>query len=504
MNQMSPYICGQCGHECKSVQDQFSHFQNKHKDFLSSATSITGIQGGANEIIEGFQRHDEVIEADPVTLLHKLQKFIAATHIATNFDQGSTSPGSIDEELQEFLLQNVFQLENQIHVYPSATEIYCHLAYACHLLGMLPMAADYWVRGAEVELENNTRVFDTKYKKFMQETFTLLGDEENAIDSKNFPKGSEKSFLGKVFGGKQEPVEPIQGIDAWPQRRKISDVISSSKDSGSAEETPFFREVLSEFRFIFNNAQNLFQGLLSGELDEDDIDFEYIHGLDERILELKELIGSCNYLPESTIAYWRAHIQLFYVYRMARRSEIDRGISAGEIGIQLIAKAEEFSDHPSPFTEELISTYGAGQHHTRVHALLAIAALNAQDDRYDEALEKYKEAIEVSKGDRYEKSVFITACIKTVEHCRFNDKELAEQLLKEAIEYEEGAVGSLEQAVRLGDHTLLRLKDYLATHYEFSDQLELAAVINEEISPYEDLITWRQKFDLLQDDDDED
>ena len=499
MNDMNPYVCGQCGHVCKSIQDQFVHFQKKHKEFLSSATSITGIQGGANEIVEGFDRHDEVIEADPVTLVHKLQKFIAATHIATNFDLSSTSPGSVDEELQEFLYGNIVQLENQIHIYPNATEIYCHLAYASHLLGMLTMAADYWVRGAEVELKNKTNVFDTRYRKFMQETFSLLGDQENAMAGISFPKEAGKSFFGKVFGGNQTSIESIEEIDEWPQRRKISGLISNAKDENSPEDIPFFREVLSEFRFIFNNAQNLFHGLLSGELDEDDIDFEYIHGLDERILELKILIGSCGYLPESTIAYWRAHIQLFYVHRMARRSEIDRGISAGAEGIELIAKAEEYHEHPSSLTEELINTYGAGQHHTRVHALLAIAALNAQDDRYEEALEIYKEAIEVSKGPRYEKSMFVTACIKSVEHCRFDDKEFAERLLKEAIKYEQELVGSLEEAVGNDDLTLLRLKDYLATQYEFSDQQELAAEINEETSPYEELITWRQKIDLLSD-----
>ena len=133
-----------------------------HTQFFNEACERAGIWRDPESIVENFDAHDEIIESDPISLLWRLQKHVAATHIAVKL---KTRTFYVDPELEEFFIQNLKELEAQTYRYPFATELYKDIARGLMLIpgwvdglnmarSAFRYSADYWMRAAELQLAN--------------------------------------------------------------------------------------------------------------------------------------------------------------------------------------------------------------------------------------------------------------------------------------------------------------------------------------------------------------
>ena len=50
-NHEDPYICGQCGHSCSSVDNQAAHLNEEHYDFMAEGAEVTGIHEGPQAVL---------------------------------------------------------------------------------------------------------------------------------------------------------------------------------------------------------------------------------------------------------------------------------------------------------------------------------------------------------------------------------------------------------------------------------------------------------------------
>ena len=91
-----PYTCGLDGHICTSVQTLAEYMSSEHADFMEQVYSLTGMHGSPQEILDGLENHQQVMEADPVSLLHPLQEAISVSLIAKGFNRRNTVLGGVD------------------------------------------------------------------------------------------------------------------------------------------------------------------------------------------------------------------------------------------------------------------------------------------------------------------------------------------------------------------------------------------------------------------------
>jgi hypothetical protein len=479
------YLCGLCGQICSSVDDQASHIKQDHPEFFNKACERTGIWRDPRSIIEKFAAHDEIIESDPISLLWRLQKHVAATRIAVKF---KTRAFYVDPELEEFFIHSLKELEGQTHRYPFATELYKDIARGLMLIpgwvagpnfarSSFRYSADYWMRAAELQIANGHSAFSKIDRISMKKVMLQLNDADNASSAAGFPNAP-------LFLPLKRKMFKINTFNAeWPQRIDLLELI----ENGTTRETirPFFRDILARLQYIKTQQQQIFKMVLYGEVDEDDINWNIVDALDNELLELAEQLSFCADLPSSDRSYWKGHIELFYAHRMARKSKIDEGLAIAERAFKTLSTYE--SDHPEGtlLQEELIEQYAPNQHYTALEALLTTAGLYSQSDQNQEAEHAYQEAITFAeKYTELAPNRYLTAIIKTVEHHQqlFDDKALTH--LDTAITFITNISGDLAESIANEDTTLLNLLERKVALLELFGQADEAESLSKELEAF--------------------
>ena len=483
-NNSLPYTCGQCGHECTSVQDQAMHMHSEHAEFMAQVTEHTGIGQGAEIVMQKFGNHEDVIHEDPVSLLHKMQRHIAATHIACDFQ---SSARFVNPEYAEFFRQNVAYLEKLAIEYPGATEIYENIARGAQLLGRERMAADYWALAIESDVAFDRRILSTRHRLAINSTMARIGDEENSYLACTHPyRFSISGLFTKSLFKKSYPE-----VAAWPTKRSIKPMIKALRDDPLCKVKQGFRSVLVEFRDIKSCNDATFSALMDGSIEAGDLDQGEIDRLDGRLPVLMECLNNCDYFVGAERDYWLAHLQLYIAHRMARRSQIEEGLSAADDAISLMTKFESRKDYPDYLPHDLIEEYAEGVPSTSVHAHLTRAGLFSQVERHGEADLAYNASIERARSSSHFDYLEVVALTKAGEHAMLRDNERAKDFISAAILLDEERVGSLEDAIEHGDLRLLKLKDTLLMIHEMGGEANEAELLRKEVDPFQEFITWR-------------
>ena len=484
-----PYTCGLDGHICTSVQNLAEYMSSEHADFMEQVYSLTGMHGTPQELLDGLENHQQVMEADPVSLLHLLQEAVSVSLIATGFNRKNTVIGGVDENSIDLLKENIASLEEAIPRYPKATELYIHIASNARLLGATRLSADYWLQAAICELQNQTSVFNRSHKVFMAQCFSALGDDENAKNAMKFPNARKKGFLGRIFSSEDDDAK--YHVDDWPQRISLSDVIDQP-NSDEFEITNCFRAHLATFRSIFGIQNYIFGKIKSGEVDADDIDLDSLHSMDDQLLELQELISYCSNLPIAVNKYWRGHIYLWHGHRMARRSEIEIGLKSASVAYDYLLESEEkLSSSEDDLIDELATTYSQDKRFTTIEALLTTAGLYAESQQIKEASKSYEKA--VSRADEFGIEAYAVACLKAAEHYIYLDRNTPKSIdhLVSGIDRLEATGADISSNLEQGDFTLFKMKDLLMFQYESNGEQDNAQHLKSQLEDYQHLNTWR-------------
>lgn len=432
--------------------------KQEHAEFFNEACERAGIWGSPESIVENFEAHDEIIDSDPISLLWRLQKHVAATHIAVKF---KTRTFYVDPEFEEFFVHNLKGLEAQTHRYPFATELYKDIARGLMLIpgwvagpnmarSAFRYAADYWMRAAELQIANGHMVFSKTDRISMKKVMLQLNDADNAACAGGFPNAPlYLSLKRKLFKPREQHAE-------WPQRIDLFELI----ENGTTRKTirPFFRDILARLQYIKTHQQQIFKMILYGEIDEEDIDWNNVDALDNELLDLAEQLSDCADLPSPDRMYWKGHIELFYAHRMARKSKIDEGLTIAERAFKNLSKYENDYPEGTLLQEELLEQYAPNQHFTALEALLTTAGLYSQSDQNQEAELAYQSAITFAeKFTELAPNRYLTAIIKAVEHHQqlLDDKALAH--LETAITFVKRRSGELAESIANEDMTLFNL-----------------------------------------------
>lgn len=481
----TPYLCGLCGQIYMSVEDQASHIKQEHAEFFNDACERAGIWGSPESIVENFEVHDEIIESDPISLLWRLQKHVAATHIAVKF---KTRTFYVEPELEEFFIQNLKELEAQTHRYPFATELYKDIARGLMLIpgwvdglnmarSAFRYSADYWMRAAELQLANGHNVFSKTDRISMKKVMLQLNDADNAACASGFPNAPLfLSLKRKIFKTNASNAE-------WPQRIDLLALI----ENGTTRETlrPFFRDILAKLQYTKAHQQQIFKMVLYGEVDEDDINWDIVDELDNELLDLAEQLGHCADLPAPDCMYWKGHIELFYAHRMARKSNIDEGLAIAERAFKTLSTYESHHPEGTLLQEELLEQYAPKQHYTALEALLTTAGLYSQSEQNQEAEHAYQTAITFAeKYTELAPNRYLTAIIKAVEHHQqlLDDKALTH--LDTAITFVTSISGDLAESIANEDMTLFNLLEKKVGLLEFFGKADEAELLSKELQAF--------------------
>jgi hypothetical protein len=480
-----PYICGQCGHSCLSVENQSAHMHEEHQDFMSEAAELTGIYEGPQAVIDRFEKHLEVIRADPVTLLHKLQRDIAAKHISTHF---KAKARYVEKGYADFLYQALQYLEILTLEYPSAPEIYMHIARSAQLLNRERLAADYWMLAVEIDAASDLRIVNDD--KAISLTMLRLRDAEQSKLSFKYPykkglggwlPGKISSFLG--FGGEKE-------VSAWPSRRLLMPMIESLGQNPTKGVEQGFRSALTELREIREYNDGIFSALMNEQIYAEDLDLEELDRVHNRLRILQSCIKECSYFVRNEEEYWIAHIELYIAHRNARRSEIPEGIESAKRAVQLFIDFECHNVYPNNLPLDLIAEYGEGSPWNSVQALLTLAGLHSQAEDRVSASEVYESAVSRARELNSGIETIVLAMQKAAEFYVVDNPSRAVKHFDAAIKLLESSGFSLggENPLNL---KVLELKDRLTFPLELTGDQESVLKLRSEIEPFEGLITWR-------------
>jgi hypothetical protein len=493
-NNFSPYMCGQCGHECSNVQDQAIHMYSEHPEFWTQVTAHTGVGESPEQVIEKFGNHEDVIHQDPVSLLHKMQRHISATQIACDFQNSAMF---VNPDYADFFMQNVSYLEKLTLEYPGATEIYENIASGAQLLGQERMAADYWALAIESDVAFDRRILKLHHRLAINATMTRIKDEENRFLACTYPyRFSIAGIFAKSLFKKSYP-----DVAAWPSKRRIKPMIKALREDPSCQVEQGFRSVLVEFRDIKSTNDAIFEGLMSGTIDSDDIDRDEIDRLDGRVPVLKQCLDRCGYFIGAEKDYWQAHMQLYIAHRLARRSEIEQGLIAADTAISLFIEFEARTDYPDCVPIDLIQYYGAGGVWSSVHAHLTKAGLLSQDERTEEASSAYGASVDRAKAPAIRDYYLVLALTKAGEHHLMHDRSKTIDYFSQAIDIIESSGVSLADAVENGDFQLLKLKDTLMMAHSMAGNINETDALKSEIAPYQEHVTWRFETSYVDEDD---
>ena len=489
-NHEDPYICGRCGHSCSSVDNQAAHLNEEHYDFMAEVAEVTGIHEGPQAVIDRFENHLEVIKADPVTLLHKLQRDIAAKHISVSFQSKARYAG---QEYTGFLYQSLQALELTALEYPGAPEIYTHIARSAQLLGRERLAADYWMLAVETDAALDLRVVDDDRAICL--TMLRLEDAEQSKLSFKHPyrKGLSGWLPGKIssllaFGSEKE-------VTGWPSRRLLLPMIEALRQDPSESVEQGFRSALSEFRQLRELNDAVFSSLMSGQVDAEELDSEELDRVHGRLRVLQACLKDCSYFGGNEEEYWIAHIELYIAHRNARRNEILEGVETAKRAIRMFTEFESRGDYPNSLPDDLIAEYSDGNARDSVQALLTLAGLYSQSEDKVRAAEAYESAVSRARELKSSVERIALALQKTAEFYAFDKPDAAVKYFDAAIQLIENSGISLG-----GDNPLalklLELKDRLTFALQLAGDQEAVLKLKAEIEPFEGLITWRITHNL--------
>jgi tetratricopeptide (TPR) repeat protein len=462
-----------------------------HADFMGEVQEHTGIGKSPAEVIEKLSNHDDVIAADPVSILHKLQKHIAITHISCDFQ---SSARMVNPEYASLLQRSMEDLERLSLEYPSAPEIYEKIARSAQLLLRERMAADYWALAIETDVAFDRRVLDRMDRLAINSTMARIGDEGNSHLACTHPyRFSISAIFGKSLFGKSK-----KDLATWPSRRDIGEMIKLLREDEAAQVGQGFRSVLTEFRQIKSFFDATFDALMSGEIDSDDLDNDELNRMNGRLPILMHCLRECEYFRGAEAEYWIAHLQLYIAHRCARRSDIEEGLKAADKAIELFRAFESRPDYPDCVPTDLLEEYDHGAVSTSLHAYLTKAGLYSQSDRLGEACDAYAESVERSRSGVLGSAYLPMALIKAGEHHLFHDTEKSIEYLAQAVAHYDSVGVSLDGTIAEGDVRLLKLMDTLATAHQMQGNESKYKKLLEKISPYDEYVTWRYSGNILE------
>ena len=217
-------------------------------------------------------------------------------------------------------------------------------------------------------------------------------------------------------------------------------------------------------------------------------------------------IVDCDEFSANDRIYWMGHLNSFAGYILTRFSSYEAAAEMYLNAAQGLEMFEEKIPFPHSVTWDDVEEYAGGifAHATKVYGYYA-STLSFQE-KEDEANEAYLENIARARINYKlvpeSLEALAEVLFKAGEYFRFDRKKDALNYLREAVELLE-ETASLEKFMEDGDIRLLRYKDAFAVQLDWCGKKKEKKMMDKELKPYEDYITWRIECNFLDLDEDE-
>ncbi len=225
--------------------------------------------------------------------------------------------------------------------------------------------------------------------------------------------------------------------------------------------------------------------------------------MQENFNKIKSLVldvTDCEDMDINDRIYWGNHLNAFAGYVLTRESiyeEAEKFYLGAAQGFEMY---EEIVPYPHSVPWDDVEEYASGifAHATKVYNYYASTlAFQEKDEESSQAyLDNITRARINYKLVPESSEALAEVLFRTGEHFRFDKKKDALNYLRDAVELLE-ETASLEEFMEVGDTRLLRYKDTYAAQLDWCGKKKEKKKVDKQLKPYEEYITWRFEFNVL-------